>query len=165
MSQNEINSKDIFIDCSPVHVKTETNFPTPTNDKKISNDKAINCSPALVKTDTDFPTPINDKKISGFSYKKFILFGIISLIIIGVIIGVVILLKKLSSCKGDYPNKEDNCPCEGDNCPCEGDQCINYKKNDIYIYSETQSKISTIELNDNVPLKTRRLDDFSQKKK
>ncbi len=127
MSQNEINSKDIFINCSPVHVKTETNF----------------------------PTPINDKKISGFSYKKFILFVIISLIIIG----VVILFKKLSSCEGD------NCPCEGDNCPCEGDQCINYKKNDIYIYSETQSKISTIELNDNVPLKTRRLDDFSQKKK
>ena len=58
------------------------------------NDIVINCS-VNDKTEINFSNPTNDKKISGFSYKKCILFGIISLIIIGVIIGVVISLKNL----------------------------------------------------------------------
>ena len=147
MSPNEIKPNDIVIKCS-VNDKNEINFSNPTNDKKIS----------------------------GFSCKKCISFGIIIIIIL-VIIGIVFSIIITPMC-GGYLNKKNNChcpgencpcegeycPCEGDNCPCKGEDCRNYKKNDIYVYSETQSKISIIEFNDNVPLKTRRLDDFSQKK-
>ena len=97
---------------------------------------------------------------------KIILFTMIGIILLLIIIIIFLFLFKKSSkpkpCIGDNcPCIGDDCPYIGDDCPCIGNECkeedpeaivnINYKKNDILIYNENQSKISIVELNENIP--------------
>ena len=128
------------------------------------------------KTNENTPT-VNDIKNNtnclSTKRRKIILFTMIGIILLLIIIIIFLFLFKKGSkpkpCIGDEcpcigddcPCIGDNCPCIGDNCPCIGDKCkeedpeaivnINYKKNDILIYNENQSKISIVELNENIP--------------
>ena len=121
------------------------------------------------KTNENTPT-VNDIKNNtnclSTKRRKIILFTMIGIILLLIIIIIFLFLFKKSSkpkpCIGDNcPCIGDDCPYIGDDCPCIGDECkeedpeaivnINYKKNDILIYNENQSKISIVELNENIP--------------
>ena len=108
-----------------------------------------------VTAEPNYDTP--ERKQGFFSTKKgkMVLFGIIGVVILAALIGILVAILKKPDPPDPVPCEGDNCPpvpCEGDHCPpvpCESDNCvvnINYKTNDVYVYDESSTKDSKIEL-------------------
>ena len=116
----------------------------------------------------------NKKSNKGFfSTKKgkIILFSLIGIVVIGAIIGIAVALGKKD--KDDTPDIPDTPkPSDGTVIPPipepEEEEIdptvidINYKKNDVSVYTETREKTSNIELNENIKLPGRRVEEGSK---
>ena len=154
------------------------------SDIVISGQKYDDQSQITQTTQNSFQVNPTRKKKKGFfstKKRKIILFSLIGIVLIGVIIGVIVALnhkekpKPNPNCTGDecdnpndpgnnieHPNGEKNNTINDENPVID----IYYKKNDIYIYNETLSRTTTVEINGKNSLKGRRLEDsYSQKTK
>ena len=157
------------------------------SDIVISGQKYDDQSQITQTTQNSFQVNPTRKKKKGFfstKKRKIILFSLIGIVLIGVIIGVIVALNHKEKPK---PNPNE---CTGDDCDninkggnnngyTGGNGGKNniiddenpvidiyYKKNDIYIYNETLSRTTTVEINGKNSLKGRRLEDsYSQKTK
>lgn len=92
-----------------------------------------------VTAEPNYDTP--ERKQGFFSTKKgkMVLFGIIGVVILAALIGILVAVLK-----PDPPHPDpDPVPCEDDGCPVVN---INYKTNDVYVYDESSTKDSKIEL-------------------
>ena len=99
---------------------------------------------------------------------KIIVFSILGVVLIGLIIGIAIACSKggektlNGNDNNNGNNGNDNGKDNGNDNGSEADEVnkdpnIIYKKNDVSVYIETQSKNANIELSENIPLNERKL--------
>ena len=97
-----------------------------------------------VTAEPNYDTP--ERKQGFFSTKKgkMVLFGIIGVVILAALIGILVAVLKKDKPVPPVPDPDPIPePCKGDYCPVVN---ISYKTNDVYVYDESSTKDSKIEL-------------------